>query len=135
VDAPILRVVTQRHGSDCSVAALAMVCHVTYEEALLAVGINDPSVLTSGLYMSAIQKAAKAIGVSLRRTRKFNLSTDRGILYVSFGKKSHSHVLVLQAGILVDTDGAIWQPEIYKRVMKATFGPLLIRDDAAEQAR
>ena len=127
MNTPVLRVVLQRYGSDCSVAALAMLCCTTYEEALLAMGLNEPRVLTGGAYMKQIEVAANAFGVHLTRKQKFNVEEDHGIMYVSNHTWPHGHVAVLWNGYIVDTDGTIWEPDVYQSVHAAKFGPLLVR--------
>lgn len=128
MEAPILRVIPQRHSSDCGVSVLAMLLGVTYEEALLAVGFEQPSVLTSGVYAKHLTQAAKTLGVTLRVRRRFDLEDDTGILGVNSAKWTSAHVVILREGLIVDTDGTLWAPDVYQRVHGAKFGPLLVRE-------
>lgn len=127
MDAPILRVVPQRHESDCGVAVLAMLFGVTYEEALIALSWEIPTVLTSGAYTSHLKQAAKNLGSSLKVRRVFDMDDATGILCVSSVRWKTDHVVILKDGLLFDTDGTVWDADVYFKVHHAKAGALLVR--------
>jgi hypothetical protein len=121
----ILRMVEQRHPADCCAAALAMLLGVSYEEALVATSHVEPGVLVAGMYLNQVQRAAKFLGVKLRRTRKYDLETDTGILNV-MDDDEFDHVVVLRYGLFFNTDLTVWEPDVYLRTRKARPGTLLV---------
>lgn len=126
VDAPIIQVIVQRHESDCGAAVLAMICGVSYEEALLAIGRSVPDVLTTGVFPKDIQAAAKELGYKLRRRTAIDWEDDTGALNVSFAGGGPEHVVVLRAGLIIDTDGTLWAAHDYLRAKRARARVLLI---------
>jgi hypothetical protein len=120
---PFLSVVLQRHGMDCGVACLAMLLNVSYESALLAMGRFN------GACIREIKAAAVRLGTPLRLTRKFDLEHDTGILAVRSPKWGSDHVVILKDGLIVDTDGSIWDQDVYVGVYKITALSLLVRED------
>lgn len=120
----LVRLVTQRHEADCTVAALAMLLSVSYEEALLV--MNDPRVLAEGAYLTQIVAAADAFGVRLRKLTRWTADTHDGIARVNYRKdRDQPHVVVVRRGLLFDTDGTVWVPSEYLTERRATFGTLL----------
>jgi len=113
MEAPILRVITQRHQSDCSVACLAMVCGVSYENALVAVAGDAPDVCVTGVYTQHLRNAARRLGFRLRTQRRVYLDSDTGILNVRRDDWEHTHLVVLKSGLIVDTDATIWDADVY----------------------
>ena len=126
MDAPILRVVVQRTDMDCGVACLAMICGVLYENALCAVAQIQPDVCVKGLYQHQMIRAAKILGVTMRAQRRYDLENDTGILCVSTKKWKHDHLVVIKGGLIVDTDGTIWDSDVYMSANKAKLGSLLV---------
>ena len=107
----LVRVVKQE-GSlpDCAVVAVAMLCGVTYGEALAAFP-KPRSVMTTGAYFTEAQTAAKALGVRTKIKRRFDVDEDTGILHVS-GKDEH--VVLLWEGRIIDGNGECWlSPDTY----------------------
>src|SRR5262245_51455634 len=101
MDAPIMRVVTQRHQMDCGVACLAMICGVSYENALVAVAQVAPNVCVSGMWTKEIRQAAQRLGYRLRVKRRVDLENDTGILNLSAHAWASEHVVVLREGLLI----------------------------------
>lgn len=126
MDAPILRLVSQRHTHDCGVAVLAMLFGVTYEEALIALSWEIPSVLRSGVYIRHLKQAAKNLGSELIARRRYDLEEDFGMLCVSSQKWKTDHLLILHEGRIYDTDGTVWAPDVYLRHHEARPGYLLV---------
>ena len=120
---PFLCVVPQRHKTDCSVACLAMLLGVSYEEALLALRL--PRVLTRGVMMRQVLIAAKRLGQPLTFQRKFDLDTDTGILGVRSPEWPHEHLVVLKDGLIFDTDCSVWDWDVFLKIYKATALSLL----------
>lgn len=120
---PFLCVVPQRHKTDCSVACLAMLLGVSYEEALLAMRV--PQVLTRGVQMSHVRCAATRLGHHLRFQRQYDLDTDTGILGVRSPKWPNEHLVVLKDGLIFDTDASVWDWDVYLKIYKATALSLL----------
>jgi len=130
VDVPILRVVAQRHTNDCGVACLAMLCGVSYENALVAVALDVPNVCWSGMWTKHFQTAAKRLGFSLTPRKRVDLETDTGILSISSPNWPHDHVVVLREGLLIETDGTLWEPDVFLRHYGAKVGTLLVAEAA-----
>lgn len=128
MEAPILRVVLQRHAMDCGVACLAMICGVSYENALVAVAQDTPNVCVSGMWTKQIKAAAKRLGFKLREKRRPDLEQDTGILNLSCGSWPGDHVVVLREGLLIETDGTLWEPDVFLRHYKAKLGSLLVAE-------
>jgi hypothetical protein len=125
---PLVRMVAQRHEADCAVACLGMFLGVSYEDALIALGGEVPSILRKGALWSEMRRAAAKLGVPLVLKRKWGLA-DEGILCVKY-KKGH-HVVVLRQGLIFDTDYRVWAlGDFYAAPPKAPFGSLLVREDS-----
>lgn len=104
-EAPIINVIPQRGDYDCTVACLAMLAGVSYEEALLALGEQTPQILVRGAWDAEIKRAAAQLGFKLRVRRKFDLENDTGMLRFS------DHVVVLRAGLVITTHGSLWDAD------------------------
>jgi len=103
---PLLVRVVKQDGTlpDCAVAAVAMLCGVTYGEALAAFP-KPKSVMKIGAYLTEVRTAAKALGVTLRVSRRFDVDEDTGVLHVS-GRDEH--VVLLWEGRIIDGNGECW---------------------------
>lgn len=128
MEAPIIRVVTQRHGNDCSVACLAMLLGVSYENALVAIAQDEPDVCMNGVWARHLYRAAKRLGYRLTRKRVVDLETDTGLLRV-FNKKL-SHLVVLKQGLIFDTDACVYDADVYVSTYKVRFGSLYVAEAA-----
>lgn len=122
---PVIRLIPQRHEADCGVAVLATYLCVSYEEALIVVGRKEPAVLSVGLWMSEIVRAAKQLGVTLKRKPAADLDEDEGILVVTSPRWRHDHLVVLKNGLIFDTDAMVWEAETYLAANQAKPGMLL----------
>jgi ABC-type bacteriocin/lantibiotic exporter with double-glycine peptidase domain len=130
MDAPILKVIPQRHGADCGVACLAMICGVSYENALVAVAQEQPNVCVQGVYLRELRGAAHRLGYSLKSRRRFDLETDTGILNLSSKKWKLEHLVVLREGLIFETDGTVWEAELYLKQHRANPGRLYVAEAA-----
>lgn len=104
--APELVRVVRQDGElpDCAVASLAMLCGVSYGEALAAFP-RPQRVVRAGAYLTEIQSAAKVLGVTTKIRKRFDLDEDTGILHVS-GKDEH--LVFLWAGRIIEGNGECW---------------------------
>ena len=103
---PILVRVVKQDGTlpDCAVAAVAMLCGVTYGESLAAFP-KPQSVVRIGAYLTEIVAAAKVLGVKTKIRKRFDVDEDTGILHVS-GKDEH--IVLLWDGRVIDGNGECW---------------------------
>jgi hypothetical protein len=108
--APVTRMVPQRHTSDCTVAALAMWVGVPYEDALLALGSETPTVRARGAWFTQLKRAAERFGMPTRRKTSVNLEDDDGVLQVGT-PGGDLHAVLLRQGLIFDTDGCVWEPD------------------------
>jgi hypothetical protein len=126
VSQPLVSLVPQRHQADCGVAVLAMFLAISYEDALLALGGEVPSILRRGVWMPELQRAAHRLGVPLRLRRRFDATEDEGIVRVQF--KDCAHVVLLRSGLIFDTTFDVWDPDDYRKAKRVRFGSILVRD-------
>ncbi len=93
---------SQGHG-DCAVSALELACGVTYETALVAAISVVPDVLTHGMRMKDIRKAAEFMGFKVRARRKYDLEEDTGILSLYQPHVEESgHVVYVWEGRIIE---------------------------------
>ena len=127
-EAPILRIVLQRHDMDCAVAVLAMLCGVAYEEALIAISAEAPNVLRHGVHLRPLQRAAIRLGFRLRSKRTYDLEAETGGLQVQSDQWKVDHLVVLREGLIVETDGLLWEAETFFTANAATPGALYVAE-------
>jgi ABC-type bacteriocin/lantibiotic exporter with double-glycine peptidase domain len=128
MDAPILQVITQRHAMDCSVACLAMLLGVCYENALVAIAPDNPDVCVKGAWDKQITRAARRLGYRLRVKRRVDLENDTGILNVFSKRWKHAHLVVLKNGLIFDTDACVYDADVFMSAHKAKAGSLLVAE-------
>ena len=133
MDAPILRVIAQRHPADCSVACLAMLLGVSYENALVAIAPDEPNVCVMGAYEPSIKRAAVRLGYRLRVKKRVDLESDTGILTVRSRKWKTTHLVVLKNGLIVDTDACVYDADVFLATQRATVGSLLVAEAVRER--
>lgn len=109
---------------DCAVVALAMLCGVTYGEALAA--FPEPGrVVKSGAYFTEMQEAAAKLKMKTVIRRRFQIDRDTGILYLA--GKTENHVAFLWAGRVLNGDGGCWlTPKTYLKSQGYAAKALLI---------
>lgn len=117
-----LAFVPQLHQRDCAVAALAMLLDISYENALHAFRHN---VVARGATVSQIRKAAERVGRTLLLRRRVDLEHDTGILCIRSLKWADDHLGILKEGIIVDTDGTLWDADVYLATYEAKVLSLL----------
>jgi ABC-type bacteriocin/lantibiotic exporter with double-glycine peptidase domain len=99
------------HHGDCSVATLAMLAGVMYEDALLAAAKVNPNVLHEGMTWPQIKSTARRLGLKTRTISKYD-DDATGILHVSrvaLGAAAPSeHVVLMWEGRIIDGNGELW---------------------------
>lgn len=128
-----MRLVTQRRGFDCGVAAVAMWCHVDYADAFYVAARlagNGAHGIRDGLSGVQLQRIAARFARPLRRVhwRKVDLDEDAGILGINYRTGGSGHWVVLRRGTLIEPDPAnlrIWDADIYLKRYRARLGMLL----------
>ena len=127
---PALQIIAQRYHSDCSVACLAMVCEVGYEQAL---GAFRHNVCTEGAYLKQIMAAARCLRTPLRLSHRYDKIEDiTGILDLKMPHRRFNHLVVVHGGLVIDVDPnchTLWDYDTYMTTY--TFKPigLLVRKD------
>jgi len=124
VDAPIIRVIMQRYQMDCGVACLAMLCGVSYENALVAFAQQCPDICVTGCWTAHLKMAAKALGFTLKARRRFDLESDTGILNLTGAAFKGDHLVVLWEGRIIDTDAGLYMQDVYFSVF--AYHPTLL---------
>ncbi len=128
MDAPILRVELQRTEMDCGIATLAMLTGESYEEVLVIAAQIAPTLLQSGMTWVQMKKVARKLGfgAKVKRKRAIDLENDTGILCVNSPKWKADHVVVLREGLIIDTDGSLWEPTVFLSAHSAKVMSLLV---------
>lgn len=121
-----VRVVEQRGEGDCCIAVLAMLLGMSYEDVLAAASQTmGAKVHREGMWTHQILRTAKAIGSPLKKKKSWDLETDTGIVVLE--NTYASHVVVAWEGLLLDTSGTIWQPDVYLKHYEYTPVEFLVR--------
>ena len=130
MDAPILKIEFQRTEMDCGVATLAMLTGQSYEKVLVVAAQVAPDLLDSGMTWKMMKQVAKRLGFRsrVRRKRAIDIENDIGILCVSSPKWKADHVVVLREGLIIDTDGSLWEPTTFLSAHTAKILSLLVLD-------
>lgn len=128
MDAPILKIELQRTEMDCGIATIAMLTGESYEEVLVVAAQVAPTLLQSGMTWVQMKKVARLLGFrsSVKRKRAIDIEGDTGILCVNSPTWKADHVVVLREGLIIDTDGSLWEPTVFLSAHKAKIQSLLI---------
>jgi hypothetical protein len=128
--APVIRVIPQRGDCDCAIATLAMLTGLPYEDVLIAAARKAECEV--GMYLTQIQDVASELGVELRAKRagRYDMDADTGILHVSDKRTKVYHVVILHRGLVIETDGTIWDHDVYLASKRFRAGRLLVREDS-----
>lgn len=126
VDLPILRITMQRTKSDCAVAVLAMLLGFVYEEVLIVTSRVHPTILTEGMTTRQIRTIARRLGYSCTRKRDIDLLADTGALTIASKQFTFDHLVVLREGLIVETDGTLWDTDIFMKAYEAVPTHLLV---------
>lgn len=122
---PIIKVEIQQHEFDCGVACLAMLLGTDYEKTLIAFNSLNP--LVRGVDTREIKQAAVRLGQRLRLSRRVDLEDDTGILRVAAANWTTDHLVILKEGLIVDTDGTLWDAQAFLDNYHATVQSLLVK--------
>lgn len=114
---PFLKVIPQRHESDCGVACLAMLLGASYEVVLMAFRHN---VMAQGTTLRQLLAAGGRLGKTLRWTRKVDLEADTGLLSLASARWTTHHMVLLKDDLIIDTDSTVWDADTYLQVHDAT---------------
>lgn len=125
---PFIKMIPQRHKTDCGVSTLAMICEVSYEEALLA--INKKGVIKDGVALRIVRNAARKLGRRLILKRAIDLDNDTGILGVRSPNWDFDHLVILKDGMIIDgQDQTVWDYDSYFEAHSARYTSLLMLKD------
>ncbi len=135
---PFVNLVLQHRQGDCGIAALAMLLGQTYEDVLAAsITRKHPQPHVGGMYTRELQTVAKRLGTTLLLRRSWDLEEDCGLLTVELLKPKPGefpqHLVLLKFGLVFDTDGIVWTPDVY--FAQHNFRPisLLVEKDKGEE--
>src|SRR5574342_575673 len=107
---------------DCGICAIATLTNNTYED-VVAIAVAAGMNWKHGLYTKEIMALALEFGVKLKKRRTFDMEHDVGILEVDIpdvtDAKNGPHVVLLNAGIIIDWDATVWSPDAYLTNYKA----------------
>ena len=113
---------------DCTIATIATLAGVNYEEALAACVQVQPEVLAVGLTWSQIRRACDVLGLQceLKRRGYYDIEEASGILNVK--NRKEDHVVFLWAGRIIEGNFECWlEPEDYLRHYNYKPYSLLVR--------
>ena len=113
---------------DCTIATIATLAGVNYEEALAAAVQVKPDILEIGMTWSEIRKTCDALGLDckLKRRGAYDIEEDTGILNVT--KANEDHVVFLWASRIIEGNFEMWEdPHDYLRFYKYRPASLLVR--------
>jgi ABC-type bacteriocin/lantibiotic exporter with double-glycine peptidase domain len=128
VSQPLVSMIPQRHNADCGVAVLAMFLGITYEDALLAIGTENPDVLRGGLWLAQLKRASESLGVPLKCKRRWDPDEDDGIAQILLPGPVN-HFVLAREGKFFNTNFTVRLPDDYFRSRRAKPGWLLVRGD------
>lgn len=123
----------QRFAHDCGIAALAHFAELSYEDTYVAASKVDRQRRgKQGLCNYEIVAIAKVLGIGLVATRRFDLSTDEGVLRIQWKKKRDKkeapggHFVSVKHGLITDPNDGISRPwEEYCTLFSANPATLL----------
>lgn len=134
---PFVELVIQHSAGDCGLATLAMYLGKPYEDVLLAaVSKKAPNPHIGGMMTRQIVRAAKRLGTRFILRRSWDIENDCGLLTVEKLERKPDefaqHLVLLKWGLIFDTDGTVWEPDLY--MTQHGFRPvsLLVEEDESE---
>lgn len=111
-ESPVIQLVLQRSEGDCCIAVLAMYLGLSYEDVLAAAAQIDQNIHHKGMWNWQIKETARVLGVNLKQRRKWDYDTADGVLVLT-SKTHFDHVVVLTSGLIFDTEGCVWAPDVF----------------------
>lgn len=131
---PTVRITERRTDGDCAIVALAQLIGLSYEDALEAMVAVADAAHHRGVYVTQLVEAAKRIGVTLKRKRKFDPDEATGILLLTCTKNrfDRQHVALLRWGLVFDHQkegqGEVWEYEDFVSHFGAKATGILVRE-------
>ena len=116
------------HNRDCTIATIATLAGVNYEEALAAAVLVQPAVLEAGMTWREIRETCDELGIEcvLKQRGRYDLDEDTGILNVRNG--SNDHAVFLWAGRIIEGNFECWlDPDDYFKQYRYRPYSLLVR--------
>lgn len=115
---PFVNLVLQQERGDCGIAAFAMLTGQKYADVLCAaVSTKYPKPHNSGMLSRQLHALARKFGLVLELRRAWNMDEDAGLLSVERTTpkpdKFLQHMVLLKWGLVFDTDGTVWEPDVY----------------------
>lgn len=107
---PYIQIIEQRFKMDCGVASLAMLLGLDYDTVLAAYRHN---IVAKGATIRQMQAAARRLKRPIIWTRKIRLEEDEGLLCVRSPQWPHEHMVMLKEGLIFDTDGTVWETDVF----------------------
>jgi hypothetical protein len=103
-----------------------MLSGLPYEDVLIAAARTAEC--ETGMYLTQIQKVASELGIELvaKKSGRYDIESDTGILRVSDRKAKNYHVVVLRRGLVIETDGSLWDADVYLASKRYKAGSLLV---------
>ena len=127
---PVVQIVTQKAAGDCGIVVLAMYLGKSYEDVFAAtVQETNAHIHNDGMWVTQIKRVAKALGVTLRRQKAWNMDEDAGMLILDGSRRTDGmhHVVLLKAGLIFNTDGLVWEPDVFLKHFRYRPTGLLVR--------
>lgn len=136
-DIPVIHLTGSKGYStigDCCICCIATLADKEYEDVVAAAVPLVGETWKQGMYQKDIIRVAAAVGLKLRRRRKYETDTDCGILNVdiqttvdaeTIAPAPQEHVVVLMGGFIFDNDYRVWDVDAYIMHYQAELGQLL----------
>lgn len=134
MELPVLKVIYQRYAKDCTVACLAMLCGVSYENALVALAQQAPNVCMTGTSAAQLKRAARRLGFVLKQSSHFDIETDTGLLWLEASRSRDAHVVILWEGRIIDTNAGMYMPDVYFSTNKYKPTTLFVAEPKAKKS-
>jgi hypothetical protein len=120
-------IVPGREPNDCAICVLAMYLGRSYEDVLREVAVRDrPWQGRLGLRLMEIEQIARALGTTLKRHRKYDLSSAYGMLSLP------SHLVLTRSGMVVDPEpggATLWEVDDFLHAYDVRPGVLLVAQE------
>lgn len=115
---PYVELVIQQGFADCGIASLAMLTGRPYADVLTsAVTTQKAAPHKGGMKTKQIIATAARLGLKMALRRTFDIEQDCGLLSVErITPKVNQwmqHMVLLKWGLVFDTDGKVWEPDVF----------------------
>ena len=110
-----------KEGADCTIACLAMWAGRGYSEVL---PLCPTGAHVKGMYVKDIVAVAEKMGVFFKRTRRFNIQEDDGILtLIPLPPNKIQHVVILVNGTVMDPYNGRWWLDVDAFMSERRYRP------------